>query len=140
MHDPAGTDLSYIWAGARAVLDGGNPYDAASWQASVDRLGTQAIGIPPVYTYPPVVLLDQVLLVLAIPLVAGDLAARGHRHAALWLTAVAGLGMIGLSWWLRLVVASPLGSEAVLGLVTVFVAVIVAVPAVAFARPASSRR
>lgn len=355
MHDPAGTDLSYIWAGARAVLDGGNPYDAASWQASVDRLGTQAIGIPPIYTYPPVVLLvllpigllplpvidmvwiggslaaavlavgrllrlvlpdvplahgivgltllasqpsaqtlinvqwtfwivaalaaalvwiradcgrlagvafaltlckpqlavltipavilharalrcrrflttlllvtglpllasvllwpgwwpawlaamdvrlaevtlatvatlfgtvfgppgrlltlaligvaavvfarridpaspawpgvaialslaaapyarsyDQVLLVLAIPLVAGDLAARGHRHAALGLTAVAGLGMIGLSWWLRLVVASPLGSEAVLGLVTAFVAVIVATTAVVFSKP-----
>ncbi len=359
MHDPGATDLSYIWAGPRSVLDGANPYDAASWQASVERLGTQAIGIPPIYTYPPVVLLvllplgllplpvvdvvwiggslvaavlavgrllrltlpdlplahgivgltllasqpsvqalinvqwtfwivaalaaalvwiregrgrlagvafamtlckpqlavltipalvlharalgsrsflqtlmlvtgvpllssvllwgpwwsawfsamearigeptiatvstlfgtafglpgrlltlaviavlavilarridpaspawpgvaiamsvaaapyarsyDQVLLVVAIPLVAGEIAARGHRHAALWLTAVAGLGMIGLSWWLRLVVAAPLASEVVLGLVTVFVAAIITVPAVVLARPASSR-
>jgi len=46
------SDFSGVWAGARAMLDGHDPYDPATWHETALRLGTQ----PPdtgVYGYPP---------------------------------------------------------------------------------------
>jgi glycosyl transferase family 87 len=57
MHGPVNsTDLAYIWAGPRTLLDGANPYDASSWSASVARLETPEAASD-IYTYPPYVLM-----------------------------------------------------------------------------------
>lgn len=55
------SDLSYIWAGPRAALLGYDPYDPVGWSAATNAFGTQ-VGGPPVYSYPPDV------LVLLIPI------------------------------------------------------------------------
>lgn len=62
-----GTDLAYVWAGPRTVLDGGDPYDPVSWRDSVARLGTPQHLSPAVYSYPPVVAM-ALLPMAALPL------------------------------------------------------------------------
>lgn len=61
------TDLAYIWAGPRTVLEGGDPYDPVSWRESVVRLGTPQHASPVVYSYPPVVAMG-LLPMAALPL------------------------------------------------------------------------
>lgn len=61
------TDLAYIWAGPRTVLDGGDPYDPVSWRESAARLGTPQHSSPVVYSYPPVVAM-VLLPMAALPL------------------------------------------------------------------------
>ena len=61
------SDFSYIWAGPRTILDGGDPYDAASWAASVARLGTEPFDDPSLYSYPPYVAV-ALLPLAALPL------------------------------------------------------------------------
>ena len=62
------SDFSGVWAGARAMLEGSDPYDAATWHETALRLGTQ----PPdtgVYGYPPwaaVAFLPLALLPLSV--------------------------------------------------------------------------
>lgn len=83
----AHSDLSYIWAGPRTILDGGDPYDPASWSASVARLDTELFEDPAVYSYPPHVAIALLPLgALSLP-VAGWLWAWGGlvlASAALW--------------------------------------------------------
>lgn len=62
-----GTDLAYVWAGPRTVLEGGDPYDPVSWRESVARLGTPQHHSPVVYSYPPVVAM-ALLPMAALPL------------------------------------------------------------------------
>ncbi len=59
-------DFSYIWAGARAVLDGHDPYRGADWLATVARYGTQRVP-EGFYVYPPHVAL-ALLPLAALPL------------------------------------------------------------------------
>lgn len=42
-------DFAGFWAGSRTILDGGTPYEPASFAATISRYGTQH---PPVYGYP----------------------------------------------------------------------------------------
>ena len=66
------SDFSYIWAGPRTILDGGDPYDASSWSASVARLGTEPFDDPRLYSYPPYVAVTLLpLAVLPLALAAG---------------------------------------------------------------------
>lgn len=66
------SDFSYLWAGPRTILDGGDPYDASSWSASVATLGTEPFDDPHVYSYPPYVALALLpLAALPLPLAAG---------------------------------------------------------------------
>lgn len=69
-------DFSGFWAGARALLIGADPYDSATWRATVAGLGTQAPDTA-VYGYVPWVALGLVPLAL-IPL-----------EAAAWLWMIA---------------------------------------------------
>ena len=64
-------DFSYVWAGPRTILDGGDPYDPAQWSASVRRLGTEPYDDPAVYSYPPYVALE-LLPLGAMPLAVAD--------------------------------------------------------------------
>lgn len=81
------SDFSYIWAGPRTILDGGDPYDAASWAASVARRDTEPFEDPAVYSYAPHIAL-ALLPLGALPLtVAGALWAWGGlvlAAIALW--------------------------------------------------------
>ncbi|MGH2378660.1 MAG: glycosyltransferase 87 family protein, partial [Candidatus Limnocylindria bacterium] len=56
-------DLAGFWAGPRALLDGVDPYDAETWQATIARLGTQTTP-DPVYGYPPWMLIALVPVAL----------------------------------------------------------------------------
>lgn len=77
------SDFSYIWAGPRTILDGGDPYDAASWATSVARLDTEPFEDPAVYSYAPHVAL-ALLPLGALPLtVAGALWAWGGLALAI---------------------------------------------------------
>lgn len=60
------SDLSYIWAGPHAALIGYDPYDSGAWARAVIAFRTQTGG-PPVYSYPPNVLL-MLLPLGALPL------------------------------------------------------------------------
>lgn len=80
-----GSDFSEIWAGPYVVVNGGDPYDPATWTATIDALGVQHAGLP-VFNYP-----GWVPLLLtpfgAMPL---DISAR------LWLGLTLFIGAVGL--------------------------------------------
>ena len=65
VHD---NDFSGFWAGARALVTGRDPYDAATWMGTTVALGTQAPDTA-VYGYPPWVALALTPLAL-LPLEA----------------------------------------------------------------------
>jgi hypothetical protein len=90
----ATTDFAGFWAGPRALLDGGNPYDPATWQATVARLGTQPTA-EAVYGYPPWVLVALLPLAL-LPLGLATL---------VWTVGGLTLAVIGV--WRILRVAAP---------------------------------
>lgn len=74
-------DFSYVWAGARAVLDGRDPYVSADWLATVARYGTQHVP-EGFYVYPPWVALGLAPLA-ALPLpVASQIWTLGGMAAA----------------------------------------------------------
>jgi hypothetical protein len=79
-------DFSYIWAGPRTILDGGDPYDAAAWSASVARLDTELFDDPAVYSYPPHVAI-ALLPLGALPL---------RVAAFIWAWAGLALAAVGL--------------------------------------------
>lgn len=78
----ATTDFSGIWAGARALVVGADPYGPATWRATTAALGTQPPDTP-VYGYPPWVALALVPLALLPFDVAAGLWAVGGLAAAL---------------------------------------------------------
>src|ERR1051325_2142294 len=68
-------DFSYIWLGARVVLDGGDPYAKTDWPAAVERSRVQR-GPEAFYVYPPHVALALVPLA-ALPLSTASKAWNG---------------------------------------------------------------
>ncbi len=83
-------DLSRIWAGPRAFLEGADPYDPAGWYSTAVALGTQ----PPdtaVYIYPPWVTL-VLLPIAALPLAAAS---------AVWIVAALAAAIVALRAALR---------------------------------------
>src|SRR5207248_3279971 len=89
----ATTDFAGFWAGPRALLDGADPYDPATWQATIARLGTQQTS-ELVYGYPPWVLL-ALLPLGALPLGLATL---------VWTLGGLSLAVIGI-WSLLRVIA-----------------------------------
>lgn len=64
------SDFAVIWTGSRALLDGGDPYEASSFQATAARYGTSRATIP-IETYPPWVTVAFVpLALLDLPVAA----------------------------------------------------------------------
>jgi hypothetical protein len=78
-------DFTYTWAGARTIVDGGNPYVPADWLGTVGRYGTT----PPheqVFGYPPWIALAAVpVAVLPVPIASGLWTFGGMAAAALAL-------------------------------------------------------
>ena len=83
-------DFAEQWSAARLILEGGQPYDSGTWQASAARLAGRASDSP-VFIYPPYVALALVP-VAAIPLAAA---------ATLWVTAGVLLAAFAIRWLLR---------------------------------------
>jgi hypothetical protein len=81
-------DFTYTWAGARVIVDGGDPYEPTAWLGTVARYGTT----PPyetVFGYPPWIALAAVpLAVLAVPIASGLWTFGGMAVAALALRAL----------------------------------------------------
>ncbi len=78
-------DFSGLWAGARAILIGADPYDPGSWERTVAALGTQRPDTV-VYGYPPwvgVALLP--LALLPLPVASGLWVAVGLALAVVTL-------------------------------------------------------
>jgi hypothetical protein len=84
------SDFSGIWSGARGLLLGDNPYDAATWRTVAASLGGQ-LPDTPVYGYPPWVAVALVPLAL-LPLQAA---------AGLWLAASVVVAAVALRALLR---------------------------------------
>jgi len=82
------TDFAVMWTGARALVDGGDPYAPASYAATVARYGTNVNGVE-VFTYPPWIAFALVPLGL-LPL---DVAGAVWTYGTLAL-AIAGLGAL----------------------------------------------
>jgi hypothetical protein len=78
-------DFTYTWAGARTVVDGGDPYEPTDWLGTVERYGTT----PPhemVFGYPPWIALAAVPFgVLPVPIASGLWTFGGMAAAALAL-------------------------------------------------------
>jgi Glycosyltransferase family 87 len=78
-------DFTYTWAGARTIVDGGNPYEPADWLGTVERYGTT----PPhemVFGYPPWIALAAVpVAALPVPIASGLWTFGGMAVAALAL-------------------------------------------------------
>ncbi|MDP9283056.1 MAG: glycosyltransferase 87 family protein [Chloroflexota bacterium] len=78
-------DFTYTWAGARTIVDGGNPYEPAAWLGTVERYGTT----PPremVFGYPPWIALAAVpFALLPVPIASGLWTFGGMAAAALAL-------------------------------------------------------
>jgi hypothetical protein len=103
-------DFGGIWAGARAIVDGHDPYDPATWRAIAATYGTQ-VPDTDVYGYPRWVALALVPLAL-LPIDAA---------ATLWLWGGIALAVLGTRALLRGAVPGiPLGHAVVGG--TLFVA------------------
>jgi hypothetical protein len=81
-------DFTYTWAGARTIVDGGNPYEGGAWLATVERYGTT----PPretVFGYPPWIALAALpLALLPVPIASGIWTFGGMAAAALALRAL----------------------------------------------------
>ncbi len=87
IHD---NDFSGIWAGARAMVLGQDPYDATSWRQAAAALGTQTPDTP-VYGYPPWVAVALIPLAL-LPL---------ETASSIWMVAGIAGSVIGLRALLR---------------------------------------
>lgn len=81
-------DFTYTWAGARVIVDGGDPYEPTAWLSTVDRYDTT----PPhetVFGYPPWIALTAVpLAVLPVPIASGVWTFGSMALAALALRAL----------------------------------------------------
>jgi Glycosyltransferase family 87 len=81
-------DFTYTWAGARTIVDGGNPYEEAAWLGTVARYGTT----PPheaVFGYPPWIAIAALpLALLPVPIASGVWTFGGMVVAALALRAL----------------------------------------------------
>jgi hypothetical protein len=89
-------DFSYIWAGARTIVEGGDPYDPAAWLATTAAHRT-AVPNEPVYGYPPWVAIALTPLgALPLPLASNLWTAGGMALAALGLRALLRSSAAGL--------------------------------------------
>jgi hypothetical protein len=67
----AHNDFTYVWAGARVVLDGANPYDSQTWP-ELTRAYRTARPFETVFGYPPWVALGLLpLALLPVPIASG---------------------------------------------------------------------
>lgn len=81
-------DFTYTWAGARTIVDGGNPYEPAAWLGTVDRYGTTPTR-ETVFGYPPwIALVALPLALLPVPIASGLWTFGGMAVAALALRAL----------------------------------------------------
>ncbi|MGH2451217.1 MAG: glycosyltransferase 87 family protein, partial [Candidatus Limnocylindria bacterium] len=79
----ARNDFTYAWAGARAFVDGGSPYETASWLATVRQYQTTPVG-DAVFGYPPWVALGLApLALLPVAMASGVWTYGGMLLAAL---------------------------------------------------------
>lgn len=102
----AANDFAGIWAGARAVAAGHDPYDPASWRSTVEALGTQAPDTE-VFGYPAWVALALVPLAL-LPLTVA---------ATVWLWVSIGVAVLALRALLRAVLPGAALEHALFGVV-----------------------
>ncbi len=84
------SDFAGIWAGARAIVDGHDPYDALTWRSVAETYGTQQPDTD-VYGYPR----WAALALVPLALLPFELAAQ------LWLVAGVGLAIVGVRALLR---------------------------------------
>ena len=78
-------DFTYTWAGARTIVDGGNPYVPADWLGTVERYHTTPAH-EMVFGYPPWIALAAVpIAVLPVPIASGLWTFGGMAAAALAL-------------------------------------------------------
>ena len=78
-------DFTYTWAGARTIVDGGNPYVAADWLGTIERYHTTPAH-EMVFGYPPWIALAAVpIAVLPVPIASGLWTFGGMVAAALAL-------------------------------------------------------
>ncbi len=78
-------DFSGLWAGARVILVGGDPYDPGSWERTVATLGTQRPDTV-VFGYPPWVAVSLLpLALLPLPVASGVWVAVGLALAVVTL-------------------------------------------------------
>lgn len=81
-------DFTYTWAGARAIVDGGNPYEPAAWLGTVERYHTTTPR-ETVFGYPPWIALAAVpFALLPVPIASGIWTFGGMALAALALRAL----------------------------------------------------
>lgn len=81
-------DFTYWWAGARTMLDGGDPYVSAEWLGTIQRYGTTPAN-EPVFAYPPWIALAVVpFAALPVPIASGLWTFGGMAAAALALRAL----------------------------------------------------
>ena len=81
-------DFTYTWAGARAIVDGGNPYEPAAWLGTVERYRTTTPR-ETVFGYPPWIALAAVpFALLPVPIASGIWTFGGMALAALALRAL----------------------------------------------------
>ena len=78
-------DFTYTWAGARTIVDGGNPYVAADWLGTIERYHTTPAH-EMVFGYPPWIAVAAVpIAVLPVPIASGLWTFGGMVAAALAL-------------------------------------------------------
>ncbi len=78
-------DFTYTWAGARTVVDGGNPYVPADWLGTIERYHTTPAH-EAVFGYPPWIALAAVpVAALPVPIASGLWTFGGLAAAALAL-------------------------------------------------------
>lgn len=74
-------DFTYLWAGARTVVDGGDPYRPADWLGTVQRYGTTKAW-EDVFGYPPWIALAATPLALLPVVIASGVWTFGGMTAA----------------------------------------------------------
>ena len=78
-------DFTYTWAGARTIVDGGNPYVPADWLGTIERYHTTPAH-EMVFGYPPWIAVAAVpIAVLPVPAASGLWTFGGMAAAALAL-------------------------------------------------------
>jgi len=78
-------DFTYTWAGARTIVDGGNPYVPADWLGTIERYHTTPAH-EMVFGYPPWIALAAVpIAILPVPIASGLWTFGGMAAAALAL-------------------------------------------------------
>jgi glycosyl transferase family 87 len=81
-------DFTYTWAGARTIVDGGNPYEPAAWLGTAERYSTTTPR-ETVFGYPPWIALAALpFAVLPVPIASGIWTFGGMALAALALRAL----------------------------------------------------